>query len=147
MSNEEYNEMIIKRYKEMGLDVETATRMIDNEVNPVSDCLQQELTKNATSVKAINKSYNFNGLEGVSNFSFKQPKDEASKTSYVEKTRAKKEDILNALFNHLSASKEFINTNTVQLGKAGTIFFKNNSGDYFTLKLTLNKSKPADFIE
>lgn len=150
MTIEEYNNTVVNKYLDMGLDKETAKRLANSTANPVSGCLVSEET-NKPSTKKAQKTYNFDNLSNVSNFSFTKPKvDDISsegKVSYIEKTRAKKEDILNALFTCLTQSDTLINTSTVQLGKAGTIYFKNNNNDYFTLKLTLNKSKPADFIE
>lgn len=144
MTEEEFKSAIVKQYVDMGLSPEASSRLVNSSVDPSYHSL--EVTKETS--KDTKKS--FENLQ-VSKFSFEQPvKDKSTKEEKIMATainRAKKEDILNALVGFLGDLNSLIDASSIQEGKAGALMFKNHNGDYFTLKLTLNKTKPADFVE
>lgn len=139
MTQQELNEIIQKQYERMGLSSEVSSRLVNSEVEPASPAMQIKEETATTNLKPLEK------LSKTASFSFEPPKER--RETIILRTKAKKEDLLDALTNALSDFKDLIDVNTLQEGKAGALMFKNHNGDYFTLKLTLNKSKPADFIE
>jgi hypothetical protein len=136
MTQEELNSIIKQKYENLGIPSATAERFLESNVMPVY------VPKEPSSPAIVNK---LQDLKTSSNFSFEPPK--AKKENAVAATRAKKEDIINALLTFLGSESTLADPASIQEGKAGAIMFKNLSGDYFTLKLTLNKTKPTDFIE
>lgn len=136
MTKQELDSLLLKKYMDFGIPQETAEKMLSDDRNP--SALATKDTQESSHV--INPSGNFELKD--------KPSTRAQSIANAAAiNRGKKEDILNALNAFLRELDYAIDVNTIQDGKAGAILFKNNSGDYFTLKLTLNKTKPNDFIE
>lgn len=137
MTKEELNSLVLKNYEKLGIPTSVAEKMLSNDRNPAFS--------GAVKTQGIPQQ-----ITPSSNFTLGEPKKKTTAESIANAAainRGKKEDILSALNAFLRELDYAIDVNTVQDGKAGAIMFKNKTGDYFTLKLTLNKSKPADFIE
>lgn len=137
MTKEELNSLVLKNYEKLGIPTSVAEKMLSNDRNPAFS----GAVKTQETPQQITPSSNFTLGETK-----KKPTAE-NIANAAAINRGKKEDILSALNAFLRELDYAIDVNTVQDGKAGAIMFKNKSGDYFTLKLTLNKSKPADFVE
>lgn len=137
MTKEELDSLVLKNYEKLGIPTSVAEKMLSNDRNPAFS----GAVKTQEAPQQITPS---------SNFTLGEPKKKTTAENIANAAainRGKKEDILSALNAFLRELDYAIDINTVQDGKAGAIMFKNKSGDYFTLKLTLNKSKPADFVE
>lgn len=137
MTKEELDSLVLKNYEKLGIPTSVAEKMLSNDRNPAFS----GTVKTQGTPQQITPSSNFTLGEAK-----KKPTAE-SIANAAAINRGKKEDILSALNAFLRELDYAIDINTVQDGKAGAIMFKNKTGDYFTLKLTLNKSKPADFVE
>lgn len=137
LTKEELNSLVLKNYEKLGIPTSVAEKMLSNDRNPAfSGAVKTQETPQQ--------------ITPSSNFTLGEPKKKTTAESIANAAainRGKKEDILSALNAFLRELDYAIDVNTVQDGKAGAIMFKNKTGDYFTLKLTLNKSKPADFVE
>lgn len=136
MTKQELDNLLMDKYMSFGIPKETAEKMLNDDRTP-------------TALDGGGKQATPQVVKPSSNFTLKDRTETKAQSiaNAAAINRGKKEDILNALDAFLRELSFAIDVDTIQSGKAGAIMFKNTTGDYFTLKLTLNKTKPNDFIE